>query len=321
MTSCIFELAGGLILLYFGAEWLVRGGVAIARRLQVSPLIIGLTLVAFATSSPELVVSVTAAFEGNGDICVGNVVGSNICNILLILGTAALITPLRVKIQLLRFDVPILVGVSAVFAVWGVLFGGFSRPAGLVMFAGLVVYTAWNVIASRREARRNPELNEEYRRQMDSGGRGRGWPIAVVLVIVGLAALVGGGKFLVEGAVKIGQAAGLSDAFISLTVVAVGTSLPELATSVVAAVRKQQDIAIGNVVGSNIFNILGIMGLAPLIRPVHTVGIQWMDWSMMLFATLLLVPFMWSGFRISRKEGGVLLLLFAGYLTWLVFNN
>ncbi len=313
-------LAGGVALLYGGAEGLVRGGVRIASRLGVSPLVIGLTLVAAATSMPEMVVSVGAALKGSADIAVGNVVGSNICNIALILGLSALIAPLAVKTRLLRFDAPVLAAVTAGFALWGWYFGGFGRTAGLVMLAGFGLYLAWNIWASRREEKRDPAIDDEWREEIPRTPwrGGRSWLWCVMLVGLGVAALIFGAGLMVDAAVEIGRRAGLSEAVIGLTIVAVGTSLPELATSVVAACRREQDIAIGNVIGSNIFNILAIMGAAPLIRPLKTTGIRPEDWLVMTGLTLLLLPFMRTGWRLSRLEGAVLLALYIGYVAWLV---
>ncbi len=311
-------LLAGLVLLYVGAEWLVRGGVRIASRCGVSPLVIGLTLVAFATSAPELVVSVEAAWNGQGDISVGNVVGSNICNIALILGISALITPLQVKTQLLRFDGPLLLMLTLVFAAMGYGIGGLNRWCGGILFCGLIAYTFWNVYAARRESGNEPLMQECEEEIAGLGRRLKSWGSCILLVVVGLGALVIGGRLLVDGAVAFGRFFGISEAVIALTVVAVGTSLPELATSVVAACRRQQDIAIGNVVGSNIFNILGIMGLSPLIRPVRSEGIHPVDWGMLIAVTALLLPFMRSRLTLSRREGAVFLLLYLGYTVWLI---
>lgn len=310
------QLLAGIALLYYGAEWLVKGGVGIAARLGIPPLIIGLTLVSFATSAPELVVSVKAALAGSGDISIGNVVGSNICNVGLILGLSALITPLAVEKQLLKFDVPVLIAVSLLLSGLGIATGGIGRIAGAVFFLLLIGYVLCNVrTALKGGGAPDDEVADEVREN-----RNMKLPTAFALVAVGLAALVGGAHLLVEGAVAIGDALGISKAVIGLTVVAIGTSLPELATSVVAAIRHQDDIAIGNVVGSNIFNILCIMGIAPLIRPVQASGITWIDWSLMLFYTILLYPMVRSGSRINRWEGGGLLAVFVGYMAWLVIN-
>jgi cation:H+ antiporter len=305
---CFYVIAG-IALLYYGAEWLVQGGVAIAERLGIPSLIIGLTLVSFATSAPELVVSISAALAGKGDISIGNVVGSNICNIGLILGLSALLTPLAVQKQLLKFDVPLLIAVSLVFAGIGWYFKDFSRLCGILFVLLLTAYIAWSIYAARK-AGEEGESSEEKCSLLK----------AVILVLLGLGALILGGKFLVSGGIAIGVKLGIRDAIIGLTIVAIGTSLPELATSVVAALRKETDIAIGNVVGSNIFNILAIMGITPIISPVRSQSIYCWDWVAMLVLTLLLYPFMKSGMKISRKEGAFYLLLFTGYMVWLVYS-
>ena len=305
---CFYVIAG-IALLYYGAEWLVQGGVAIAEKLGIPPLIIGLTLVSFATSAPELVVSISAALAGKGDISIGNVVGSNICNIGLILGLSALLTPLAVQKQLLKFDVPLLIAVSLVFAGIGWYFKGFSRLCGILFVLPLGAYIAWNIYAARKSG--GEEESSDGKCSLLK---------AVFLVLIGLGALIFGGKFLVSGGIAIGVKLGIRDAIIGLTIVAIGTSLPELATSVVAALRKETDIAIGNVVGSNIFNILAIMGITPIISPVRSQSIYRWDWVAMLVLTLLLYPFMKSGMKISRKEGAFYLLLFTGYMVWLVYS-
>ncbi len=312
MLTIVLLLVAGVALLYFGAEFLVRGGVSIATRLGVSPLIIGLTLVAAATSAPELVVSLQAAISGSSDIAIGNVLGSNICNIALILGLSAVIAPLSVHLKVLRYDMPILLGVTIAFAAIGILTGGFNRISGGIFFAGLIVYLIWNIRMEKREVQSDAVCEEETKSYSVS--------VSVLLVLFGLGALVLGGKFMVDGAVDLGRMAGLSEAVIGLTIVAVGTSLPELATSVVAACRGQQDIAIGNVVGSNMFNILGIIGVTALIRPVASAGITYADWGVLIFSTIILLPFMKTETKIVRWEGIVLLVIYAAYIVWLAMN-
>lgn len=307
MESLLQTIAGvaGLALLYFGAEWLVKGGCAIAAKCRISPLIVGLTLVAFGTSAPELFVSVDAALEGMGDMSVGNVVGSNICNIALILGLSALISPLSVNSQLFRRDVPLLVVVSATAAGICGMCAGMGRIEGAVLFAGIIVYTVVGIAESRRS-----ESVGDVPAQM-SVARG------ILLSVVGLAALVAGSKCLLSAAVFMAKALGVSEGVIALTVVAVGTSLPELATSVVAAIKGEKDIAIGNVVGSNIFNILGILGLSALLKPVSCPHVGWIDLSVMVFLAFVLWPIMKTGRIISRREGVFLLAVYFGYVAYL----
>ena len=317
MLTILLQLAGGTAFLYYGADFLVKGGVSIATRFGVSALVIGLTLVAFATSAPELVVSVQAALAGSSDISIGNVIGSNICNIALILGLSAVIAPLSVHSKVLRFDLPVMTAVTLAMAAIGLLLGGFNRLTGAVFFAGLLAYIAWNIRLEKRDGSGDAET--EIREEVENSRKYPLW-LAAAFVIGGAAALVLGGKFIVDGAVGLGRMAHLSEAVIGLTIVAVGTSLPELATSLVAAARGEQDIAVGNVVGSNLCNMLGIMGIAPMIRPVSAAGITPVDWGMLLVSTLLLVPFMHTGRKVVRREGAVLLALYCAYIAFLAVN-
>ena len=299
----------GLALLYYGAEFLVKGGSCIALKMKISPLVIGLTLVAYATSAPELMVSVDAATKGFGDVSIGNIVGSNICNIALILGLCAIITPLQVNKNLLKFDIYLMIIAALALAGCYALSGGVNRWEGAVLLTGCISYTLWSIYSSRRQntaSEENPEL-PKY-----------GIIVSIGLVAGGLAALIGGAKLFVNGAIFLAQLCGVSDAVIGLTVVAVGTSLPELATSVVAAIRKEQDIAIGNVVGSNIFNVLAILGVAPLISPIKTQDISYVDMGLMVFVSIMLYPMMKTGMKISRKEGIVLLSLYIAYTVYLI---
>ncbi|MDR0932797.1 MAG: calcium/sodium antiporter [Victivallales bacterium] len=312
MIEIALLLVAGVALLYFGAEFLIRGGVSIAIGFGVSPLIIGLTLVAMATSAPELVVSVQAALNNSGDISIGNVVGSNICNILLILGLSAVIAPMAVNRKVIGFDMPILIVATLAMSAIGFFLSGFNRLTGGVFLLGLIVYILWNIRIERRAGGQVPDEVAQAKKLP--------FYLSAIFVFGGLGALVVGGKFMVDGAVSLGRMAGLSEAIIGLTIVAVGTSLPELATSVVAACKKEADIAIGNVVGSNLFNILGIMGVAPLLRPVSSVGISAVDWGMLLFASVVLLPLMMTGKRIVRNEGILLLAIYAMYIAFLAMN-
>ena len=312
----IFYSICGVAGLYYGAEFLVKGGVGIARKAGISPLVIGLTLVAFATSAPELVVSVKASLSGNADISLGNVVGSNICNIALILGICACITPLAVQKQLLKFDTPIMIGASILLTIFYFSSKGLTRWQGLVLFAGFLAYTFWNIHASRK----NNAVKEEEKEEI-AGENGKEMHIysAVFLVICGLALLIAGAEFFLRSAVFFAKLFRLSDAVIGLTIVAVGTSLPELATSIVAACKKESDIAIGN--GSNIFNILGILGIAPIIAPMQNATLDIVDLSMMLLTGILLLPMMFTGGKLSRKEGALLLVIYCGYIAYLLIQH
>lgn len=300
----------GLVLLYYGAEFLVKGGSSIALKMKISPLVIGLTLVAYATSAPELVVSVDAALKGLGDVSIGNVVGSNICNIALILGLCAVITPLRVNEGLLKRDVWLMIAAALILLGCYALNSGVNRVEGAFLLAGCIGYTVWSIYDSRRQ--NNADAGADIPKTQYN------LVVAILMVAGGLAALVIGAKLFVNSAIDLAKWCGVSDAVIGLTVVAVGTSLPELATSVVAAIRKEQDIAIGNVIGSNIFNILAILGVAPLICPIRTENISYVDMALMVFLSILLYPVMKSGMKISRREGAILLLVYIGYTTYLI---
>ena len=300
----------GLVLLYYGAEYLVRGGSSIALKLKISPLVIGLTLVAYATSAPELVVSVDAAIKGMGDVSIGNIVGSNICNIALILGLCAVITPLQVNKKLLKNDVWLMSITALALLGCYALNRGVNRVEAAILLIGSITYTVWSIYSSRRE--NCSDAVEDMPKKTYS------LPVAILLVAGGLAALIGGAKCFVNSAVEIAKFCGVSEAVIGLTLVAVGTSLPELATSVVAAIRKEQDIAIGNVVGSNIFNVLAILGVAPLIEPVKAQGISYVDMILMVALSLMLYPVMRSGMKISRLEGGFMLLVYIAYTMYLI---
>ena len=304
MVTEILFILGGLALLLVGAEGLVRGSASLALRLGLTPLVVGLTVVAFGTSSPELVVSVRSALLDRSALALGNVVGSNLFNFAVILGLAALIRPQRIQTQLVRFDVPIAF-LSAVL-LWILLRDGrLSYPEGLLLLTCLLLYLIWNVRTARRThaAEAAPDVPPPL-----------GIVAALAFVAGGLSLLVGGADLLVRGAISVAERFGVSEAVIGLTIVAAGTSLPELAASTVAAVRGQGDLAIGNVVGSNVFNLLGILGCTALVRPVPGDALRPGDLEAMLFVSLLVLPLMWSGFRLSRVEGALLLLLYGGYL-------
>ncbi|HEX5360877.1 MAG TPA: calcium/sodium antiporter, partial [Fluviicoccus sp.] len=251
-------LAAGLILLTFGADVLVKGASSLAGALGISPLVIGLTVVAFGTSAPEMAVSVSSAWKGAADIAVGNVVGSNICNVLLILGLSAVAASLVVQKQLVRFDIPIMIFFSLLVLAMS-LDKGISRLDGAILFAGIVAYTVFLI----REARREGVATVEGAEEIEANPMWKN----LAYIGVGLGMLILGSQWLVEGAVAIAKYAGLSELVIGLTIVAVGTSLPELATSVMASLKGERDIAIGNVLGSNIFNIGAVLGISGLVAP------------------------------------------------------
>ena len=307
MLAAIAQTAVGLAMLYLGGEALIRGASTLASRLGVSSLAIGLTVVAFGTSAPELVVSLDAALSGANDISVGNVVGSNIANIALILGLAALLRPTLVQAKIVRIDAPIMIGASV--ALLALLAdGGASRGEGSLLFLGLAAYTAFTFWEARRES---PPVREEL--ASAAPGPAASGPLAGALVLSGLALLVGGGHLLVVAAVDLALAFGIGQAAIGLTIVAVGTSLPELATSVLASLRGQGDIAIGNVVGSNIFNILGILGLTAAIHPLEMGAITWLDLGTMAALACVLTALVSLRRRLGRIEGSLLLASFVLY--------
>jgi cation:H+ antiporter len=316
-------LAGGLVCLVVGAELLVRGAASIATRLGIAPIIIGLTVVALGTSAPELAVSVSAGLSGEGDVAFGNVAGSNIVNILLILGGSAVIAPLVVSQRIIRLDIPLLVGVSVVALLLS-LDNEIGRLDGLLLFAGILAYTGWLIRAAHRE--REEDLLTEYGtavEELEVEVIDKPLPVQVAFVMAGLVVLVVGSQLLVASATDIAASLGVSDLVIGLTVVALGTSLPELATSLLAAYRGQRDIAVGNVVGSNLFNIMCVLGLTGIVSPdpipVSDTSLQ-VDFPVMLAATVVLLPIIWKGFAIRRWEGLVLIVLYALYVTFLILD-
>lgn len=313
VINILMGILGG-VMLYYGAEFLVKGGVSIALKFKISPLVIGLTLVAFATSAPELAVSINASLKGHGDVALGNVVGSNICNIALILGLSALIAPLPVNRKLLKLDMPLMMAASLVLLLFFWLSNGVNRWQGAILFAGVVSYTVWSVYASRKEGVSEDDGGDEVEiKEINTF-------LSIGLVIAGLLTLVFGAKFFVGCATFVAAKLGVPEAVIALTVVALGTSLPELATSVVAALKHEQDIAIGNVVGSNIFNILSIMGISPMIKPVTAQGINYLDFGVMIGVALALWVMMIFGKKITRTEGIFFLLINTAYVGFLVYR-
>lgn len=316
LTLVLF--VAGVILLIIGAEALVRGASRLAGTLGISPLVIGLTVVAFGTSSPEAAVSVGSAFGGRADIALGNVVGSNIFNVLFILGVSALVAPLAVSRRLVRLDAPLMVGVSALLLILA-LDGSVGRLDGLVLFGGIVAYTLFAILQSRRETRTvttdGPEQDQEL-----PGGQVAG---QIGLIVAGLVMLVLGSRWLVDGAVVLASAVGVSELIIGLTVVAAGTSLPEVATSVLAVLRGERDIAVGNVVGSCIFNVLAVLGLTGLVAPagiaVAPAALSF-DLPVMIATAVACLPIFFTGHRINRWEGLLFLGYYAAYTLYLFLD-
>ena len=319
MTTIFLIL--GLIVLAVGAEMLVRGGSKLAAVMGISPLVIGLTIVAYGTSSPEMFVSIQAAVLQQADIAVGNIVGSNIFNVLFILGICALFAPLPVTKKLIKTDVPIMIGASlALFLV--TLDGNISRWDGLLFLAGIVVYTFSAFFLSRRENKKiKAEYEKEFGLKKDNSLDLRNVLKYILLIVSGLVFLVVGARWLVDSAVVIAKQLGVSELIIGLTLVAAGTSLPELATSIVATLRKERDIAIGNVVGSNIFNILGILGVSSLVSkngiPV-SYGLIHFNIPVMVAVAAACLPIFLTRHLISRWEGALFLGCYIVYIIYLV---
>jgi cation:H+ antiporter len=318
-------LLSGFVVLYFGAEWLVGASARLAVRFGVKPLLVGVTVVALGTSAPEFVVSVKSALDGVGGIAVGNVIGSNICNTALVLGLSALICPILVTRQFFKFDIPVLIGAS--FLTWYFLSDDTVRVwEGIVLLALFAGYMAFNIAHAKAERGAAEDIGVAG---IDSGGGSGVKRISVakntLLVLLGLAMLIGGAELLVKGAVKIAESFHVSDAVIGLTVVAFGTSLPELATSVVAAVRKHNDIAVGNVVGSNLFNILCILGVVGAMGPIKTVsadggrGVVFMDLLFMSVINVVLLAPLITKSVINRWIGGLLTATYVAYMLILAF--
>jgi cation:H+ antiporter len=318
----------GLVMLYYGAEWLVKGSSSFARSLGISPIVIGLTVVAFGTSAPELVVSVISSIKGKSMIAVGNVVGSNICNIALVLGLSAVLQPLRCDRSVVKRDIPIMLGVSLYLLAIS-LNSTLGRVEGATLFGGVILYTFSNYYLAKKVPI-TASAGAEFAAEAVAAGMEEIEYVAsrfkqVVLIVVGIVGVVAGAEILINAAVKIMQVLGVSQKFIGLTIVAFGTSLPELATSVVAAMRKEMDISIGNLVGSNVFNILSVLGVASLVRPIPIPGgfIEsglWIDYLVMLFTSFLPWLMMRRSSTVTRRDGAVLLLCYVGYLSYLVIG-
>lgn len=306
------QIAGGLIALYFGADWLVGAATAAARRLGVSPLLVGLTVVALGTSLPELVVGVRAALGGHAGISLGNVVGANAINISLILGTAALIRPLAVELRVLKWDLPAMLAAAILMTALAAN-GEVGRLEAAMLLACMAGYVALNVVLARRE--RSTRALERFEAGVEPPAAAP-WREAA-RGVAGLAALVVGAELLIAGALAVAAALGASEGIVGLTIVAAGTTLPELVTAAVAAARGQGDIAFGNVIGSNIANALAVVGASAAIRPLPTGDLGWLAIGGMLALSLLSVPVMWRGFRVTRAEGAVLI---AAYLAFLALN-
>jgi cation:H+ antiporter len=319
----ILMLIAGLALLVVGAEALVRGASKLAAIVGIPPLIIGLTIVAYGTSSPEMAVSVMSSFSGQADIAVGNVVGSNIFNVLCILGISALVAPLVVAQQLIRLDVPIMIGVSGLMLLFG-LDGKIGRSDGIILFLGAIIYTVFLIYQGRKE--QNPEVQQEYENNCPEREPGTPivWIINLGYILGGLVLLVLGSRWLVDSATTIARSIGVSELVIGLTIVAAGTSLPELATSVIASFKGERDIAVGNVVGSNIFNILAVLGLSGAVAPdgiTVSNAVLRFDLPVMIAVAIACLPIFFTGSVISRKEAVVFLGYYIAYSIYLILDS
>jgi len=318
MLTAVIQLVAGFLLMVWGADRLVAGASATARNLGVSPLVIGLTIIGFGTSAPELVVSAVATLQGNSGLAVGNALGSNIANMGLVLGATALIYPLRLESTALKREYPMLLLIMLVCFLMG-LDGLYSTMEGWILLTSLLVVVIWIIHIGLRRPPSDP-LAEEFEAEIPKDTPPK---VALFWLIVGLVVLPVSSKFLVDGAITIAQVMGVTDVVIGLTIVALGTSLPELATAITAALRKEDDLAIGNIIGSNIFNLLGVLGIAAVLRPVEIYPIILArDFPAMFLITgvlyLLASDFRGPG-RIGRRSGTVLLTMFFGYiiLVWM----
>lgn len=322
-TSTLGFGAAGLLLLVIGGELLVRGASRVAGAVGLSPLIIGLTVVAFGTSAPELAVSARASLAGRADLALGNVVGSNIFNVLFILGLSASILPLTVHVRLVRREIPLMIA-SSVGLLLLSLDGRVGRPEGLLLLAVLLAYTGWSVVEGRRAEREGTLESGGGPPGLPSAGDGRGgrWALATAGAVVGgLVLLVLGARWLVDAAMESARALGVDELTIGVTVVAAGTSLPEVATSLVAALRGQRDMAVGNVVGSNLFNVLGILGAAAALSPegiAVAVAALRFDIPVLIAVSVACLPIFFTGWSIRRWEGFLLLGYYGAYLAYVL---
>ncbi len=323
LTLALFIL--GFVFLTYGADVLVQGAAKLAIGLGMTPLLVGLTVVAFGTSAPELAISLQSAFKGQPDIALGNVVGSNIANVLLILGIAALVTPLTISRKMIRIDIPLMIAVSLVFFLLA-LDGHIARWEGGLMLLGIVAYLSFSIFESRRES---PDVQQEIideTRVKDKDSAKTAQPSLlknIVFIVIGLVLLIVGAQWLVNGAVAMARLLGLSELIIGLTIIAIGTSLPEIAASIAACLRGHQEMVVGNVVGSNLFNILLVLGAASAATPagvsVSSSALAF-DIPVMIAAAIACLPIFFTGYRIDRWEGVLFLLFYAAYLLYLIFN-
>ena len=316
----------GFLLLYFGAEWLVRGSSSLAKSLGITPIVIGLTVVAFGTSAPELVVSMVSSIRDESMMAVGNVVGSNICNIALVLGMSALFQPITCHNSVVKRDIPIMLGISLILLFFS-LNSTISRLEGVVLFAGIILYTVLNYTLTKKQVQNNPTGSElvidfSIEEVADITSRGK----QIILILFGIIGVVAGAQIVVHSAEKIMTILKVSEKFVGLTIVALGTSLPELATSVMAAIKKEMDISIGNLVGSNVFNILSVIGATAMVKPIPIPG-GFIDSGLITdYGVMMLTSFLpWLMMRktatINRSHGVILLSIYVIYIIYLILKS
>ena len=314
IEAILLILAGGL-LLYYGGDWLVDGAVGLSLRWGMSPLVVGLTVVAFGTSAPELAVCIKAVTGGMDDIALGNVIGSNICNIGLVLAIAALLKPISVQSQLIKIDVPVSI-IAALSFFLLIQDGKLVFVDGVILFAMVVAYVFFSLKMAKQEGK---EVEEEFDDEVKPSEKSTAALFG--MIIAGLAGVTYGGNIFVDGASTVAAGLGVSEAVIGLTVVALGTSLPELAASIMASLKGHGDMALGNVIGSCIFNLLAIMGITSMIETIDAMGINKVDLGVMLFLMVALLPVLWTQKKMSRLEGGFFLIIYLGYCAYLFMNQ
>ena len=322
MSLTVIEFIGGLVVLIFGADLLVRGASKLAAAAGIRPLVIGLTIVAIGTASPEIAVSLQAASLGQGSLTLGNVLGSNIFNILFVLGVTAVVAPIVIAEQLIRFDAPIMVGVSLL--VFGLAIDGtIGTFDGVILLIGLLAYTVFALRQTRRESK---EVHDEYAREFEDREKHTLWNTAknIFFIVIGLGLLVMGARWLVDSASTMAKSIGISELVIGLTVVAVGTSLPEVATSIIAALKGESDIAVGNAIGSNIYNLLGVLGLSGVLSPEGIAvasRVLTFDFLIMVFVALVCIPVFYVDDNVSRGEGVLFLSYYLLYTAYLILDS
>lgn len=320
MVTAIVFLIVGFVLLVFAADYLVKGAASIAAAVGISPLVVGLTVVAFGTSAPELAVSVVSAFEGQADLAVGNVVGSNIFNILVVVGSSALIIPLVVHRQLIRLDLPVMIFLSVLLYAVS-LDGMISRIDGLVLFSLAIAYVGLLLWKSKHGGK--PPGLDEIEELVEDANDPK-WAKNLFLIVIGIAGLTGGSHLLVKGAVAIATYFGVSELIIGLTIISLGTSLPEVATSIMAAIKGERDIAIGNVIGSNIFNIVTVLGLSSIVAPAGIrVAQEALDFDMLVMIAIAVAafPVFFLGYKVGRISGFFFVLFYVAYVLYLLLES